>query len=360
MVVQFKITHSQAGTGRTGELVANGHALRTPNVVQVGSVTGTISGPDLQAVGVAAIKQSALKWWLRYGDHLSQLGDLHDFLHWDGLLLVDPGEKQAYHWAKPRGRKKGGVSFHDPADHQLKFYTPQIAADLQVKLGSDLNPTFARAAGYYDPVDDLNAAVDQTNHWLTATSPANALGAVVGGGLKRARQKSVTANLTAGFTGVRLAGIDPTVPLTEQKRIVDEVLKMLPEAQLRYLPTIGSLEHLLVMLNQGIDLVDSDLASRQAALGNAIVGFTTLHLDREHFALDRRVLAKGCQCPVCQAGISRAVIHHFLLTSGALGIRYLLLHNLTVVNQLVSKLQTAINAGQGTEFLENLAQSPKQ
>lgn len=340
---------------RVGTVTVNGRQLTTPAIVQTGSTLTILTPTELKACGVQAIKQDAIDYWCD-----SQSGDLHDLLGWPGILVTSSGAERAYQWAKPRGRKQDGVSFHDPNSGQLKFYTPEAALTMQKELGTDISQGFARDDDYFAPVDDLNAAAEQTAGWLTA-QPALAgdLAPVVGGGLKRVRQASQAA-VPATVTGYSILGVGPDVPTAEQVRLLSELIDMLEPAKLRYLPTIGDFHQLDAMLLGGIDMIDSDLAGREAAMGNALVGLERLHLDRERFANDGHPLAERCSCPTCRAGVSRATIHHFLITGQPVGERYLLLHNLFTVNQLVVHVRSMIARKQVSDDLRKFAEQHDQ
>lgn len=358
--INFQVQHQGAGAARTGELTVNGRQALTPAIVQKGSATTTLTPAELHQCGTQVVKRGVLDSWRHFKDHLTELPDLHALMHWDGLIVTDSGATQAYSWAKPRGRKPAGVNFHDPQTGAMHFYTPADALAIQQTLGADVRQSFARIADYFAPVDDLNAAVDQTAAWLQNESlPKNCLATIVGGGLKRARRANVNA-VPASVAGYSIAGVDATVPTEEQTRLVREVIAMLPGAKLRYLPTSGDLRQLLLLASSGIDLIDSDLAGREASMGNALVGSHRLHLDRDHLALDQGVLVPDCDCPVCQAGISRAWIHQLLVRHQPLGERYLLLHNLFTVNQAMASLRAAIAADSVPDCLAEFGLDPAE
>lgn len=346
----FQISHRYQSM-RTGTVKVNGRQLATPAIVQTGSALTTLTPAELKACGVQAIKQDALDYWRSAADY----GDLHALLGWPGVLVTAAGSEQAYRWAKPRGRKQDGVSFHDPDNGQLRFYTPQDALAEQKRLGADISQGFARDAGYFAPVDDLNAAAEQNARWL-AGQPALAgnLAPIVGGGLLRVRRASLNA-IPAAVAGYSIMGVTSDVPVKEQNRLVTEVVGMLDEAKLRYLPTAGDLHQLAAMLLAGVDLIDSDLAGREAAMGNALVGAERLHLDRERFASDQRPLADHCKCPACRTGVSHATVHHLLVTEQPVGERYLLMHNLFTINQLVARIRDMIAEGQVPAELRKFA-----
>lgn len=354
--ISFEIEHQDStSNARTGNLWVNGHPLPTPNLVQTGSLMDVLTATEVSAAGSQIIKQPVLKWWLKLGDQVNQVEELHRLLGWPGLILTASGTDEVYQWAKPRGRKKDGVSFHDPQTGQLKFYSPQQSLKLQQQLGGDLIEGFSRAVDYFAPVDDLVAAGEQTIRWQQEYQrPQNMLVPLVGGGLKRVRRASVQAAVALKPMGYSINGISATVPLEEQDRVLGEIVGMLPQAGIRYLPTSGSLKQLLTAVASGVDLVDSDLASREASMGNALVDSKILHLDRDHFAFDRHYLLDQCSCATCQAGVSRAYLHYLLQENADLAKRLLVVHNLTVVNSLVNKLRQAIRGNRFTSYREEL------
>lgn len=352
--VKFNLIN-QSGNARTGQLQVGEKQVTTPALVQTGDTITTLTPGELNDLGTTAIKQSVLPYWLAAGEgQQPDFGDLHTRLRWSGLLVGDTGAEQAYRWAKSRGRKKNGVSFHEPASGQQKFYTPEMAKKWQAKLGCDLQSTFDRWENYYSPVDDLQAATKQTASWLGIADPG-ALATITGGGLKRLRRFSIEAARGYQFSGYNLAGIDEDVKLTEQVRIIQETTAMLPTEGVRYLSTSGSLEQALLAIINGIDLVDSDCAGQAARHGVAFNRTKRIHLVKEHFLADQGPLVSGCGCPTCQAGYSRSYLHQLILAKSPLGVRLLLIHNLCVVNHLLAQLRQAIATGQVDDFARDLA-----
>lgn len=200
--LEFTINQSD-GQVRTGILQINGRQIETPALVASGDELAKLSPNQLNQAGVSAVKTSGLKRWLKYDSMTEKLGDLHQLFQWDGLLFVDLETEEAYHLAKPRGKKHDGVRFHDPITGQLKFWQPETALQVQEALGADIFQSFDQATDYYAPVDDLKVGVKQTNDWLSVVKPqkGQALGSIVGGGLKDLRTASIKAVDEAGEIG---------------------------------------------------------------------------------------------------------------------------------------------------------------
>lgn len=358
--LEFTINQSD-GQARTGLLQVNGRQIETPALVDSGDELAKLSSIQLNQAGVNAVKTSGLKRWLKYASMTENLGDLHQLFQWDGLLFVDLETEKAYHLAKPRGKKHDGVRFHDPVTGQLKFWQPETALQVQEALGADIFQSFDQATDYYAPVDDLNAGVNQTNDWLSDVTPkkGQALGSVVGGGLKALRTASLKAVDEAGLSGYRLSGIPSNLDDQEFSRIVNEITPKLEEKKLRYLPAALSFNQMLAVTLAGVDLIDSNLAAKKAANGIALVnqGTTVLHLDRQHFSFDFQVLDRQCACATCRAGYSRALLHSLITNHSLYGEQLLLQHNLFTLNKLMGGLRQAIKNRQTKKFVQELLQN---
>ena len=346
------------GTARTGRLQVNGKQIETPALVYTGDELIKLAPAQLEHAGVRAVKTAGLMRWLKYNSTIEKLGDLHQLFHWQGLLMIDLQNDYAYGLAKPRGKKKDGVRFHDPATGQLKFWQPETALHVQQDLGADIFQSFDRTTDYYAPVDDLEVGVEQTNSWLAVNTAVKeqTFGTVAGGGLRRLRKSSVQAVDQAGLAGYRLSGIPSNLNNAEFKRIINEVMPLLSPMRPRYLDTATTLGQMLEAILSGADLIDSDLAAKKAANGIALVSdrLTPLHLDREHFSFDSQTIDSQCSCATCQAGYSRASLHSLVADHSFYGEQLLLQHNLFTLNKLMADLREAIKDHQTKKFVQEL------
>ncbi|MBC8744385.1 queuine tRNA-ribosyltransferase family protein [Lactobacillus sp. Marseille-P7033] len=355
--IKFTIKDND-GTARTGCLQVNGRQIETPALVYTGNELMKLAPAQLEHAGVRALKTAGLMRWLKYNSTIEKLGDLHQLFHWQGLLMIDLQNDYAYRLAKPRGKKRDGVRFHDPATGQLKFWQPETALHVQQDLGADIFQSFDRSTDYYAPVDDLEAGVEQTANWLAVNTPVKeqAFGTVAGGGLKKLRKDSVQAVDQAGLAGYRLSGIPVNLNNAEFKRIINEIVPLLSPIQPRYLATAITLGQMLEAVLSGVDLIDSDLAAKKAANGIVLVGdrLTPLHLDREHFSFDSQPIDNQCSCATCQAGYSRALLHSLVADHSFYGEQLLLQHNLFTLNKLMNDLRQAIKNHQIKRFVQEL------
>jgi queuine tRNA-ribosyltransferase len=70
------------------------------------------------------------------------------------------------------------------------------------------------------------------------------------------------------------------------------------------------------------------------------------------YEMDLRPLESGCDCPACRT-YSRAYIHHLLKAKEMLGMRLLVLHNLSFYNRLMEQIRSAIEEHRYSEFKKN-------
>lgn len=355
--ITFTISHQSEGA-RVGKLLVNGQTILTPALVYPAVLLEKLPATVISQLGVAAVKVGGLNWWLNFDQQqLQAIGNLHQVLAWKKLLLVDPETQVAYQRAKARGMKKDGVRFRDQKD-QLHFYQPADGQRLQEELGADLIMSFSRAVDYFAPVDDLVAGVKQSINWLPATSAeqAQTIGLITGGGLKHPRQHSIAAINEGKFAAAGIAGIPSDLTIREFQRIITEITSQLTPQPFRYLLTSVSLKQLLIAVCAGVDLVDSDLALKMAKMGIALsrIDYSEMKLTALQFATDHCQLEAGCCCPTCQAGYQRAYLHRLVVDHAPLGEQLLLVHNLYVMNQLMTELRQAINNGQFKTFCQNL------
>ena len=154
-----------------------------------------------------------------------KLGDLHQLFQWDGLLFVDLETEEAYHLAKPRGKKHDGVRFHDPITGQLKFWQPETALQVQEALGADIFQSFDQATDYYEPVDDLKRGKNKLmTGYLLLKPPKASPWFNCWWRLKDLRTASIKAVDEAGLSGYRLSGIPSSLDDQEFSRIINERL----------------------------------------------------------------------------------------------------------------------------------------
>ena len=96
---EFKVKGKLTGEGRTGLLSTPHGDIHTPVFMPVGTQASvkSLSGQDLEGIGVQIILANNYHLWLRPGSsNIAKLGGLHKFMGWDKPLLTDSGGFQIH------------------------------------------------------------------------------------------------------------------------------------------------------------------------------------------------------------------------------------------------------------------------
>src|SRR3954471_20946398 len=148
----FTVTATD-GAARAGILRTAHGDVPTPAFMPVGT-KGTVKPVDpdeLRATGARIVLGNTYHLHFRPGEDLiAELGGLHAFMGWDGPILTDSGGYQVFSLRHTIARvDDDGVTFRSVYDGDLVRLTPEIAAAIQRKLGSDI----AMCLDHVPPVD---------------------------------------------------------------------------------------------------------------------------------------------------------------------------------------------------------------
>ena len=124
------------GAARIGTMYTPHGPVQTPNFMPVGTrgTVKTMDVEDLRTVGAQIVLANTYHLMLRPGeDVVSQLGELHGFMAWDGPILTDSGGYQVLS-LKPKISEEGLV-FRSTYDGARVELTPERAVAVQETLG---------------------------------------------------------------------------------------------------------------------------------------------------------------------------------------------------------------------------------
>src|SRR5512143_2881364 len=132
---------ARAGAARRGEMTTAHGVVQTPAFMPVGT-QGAVKGMtarDLRENGAEIILANPYHLYLRPRDRLvARRGGLHRFMGWDGPILTDSGGFQAFSLAGRRRISDEGICFRSHLDGSEHVLTPELATDIQARLGSDV------------------------------------------------------------------------------------------------------------------------------------------------------------------------------------------------------------------------------
>ena len=349
------------GEARAGVLRTAHGDVPTPAFMPVGT-KAAVKGihPDrLRELAASILLANTYHLSFRPGiDVLDALGGLHRFMGWDGPILTDSGGFQVFSLRHTIvAADDDGVTFRSVYDGELARFTPELAADIQRRLGSDVAMCLDVCAPADVGQDELALAVERTTAWAARQArarraPAQLLFGVAQGGTDRElRRRSVEAIASVGFDGHALGGLSIGEDRAAMMETVEWVAPLLPRERPRYFMGIGDPGGILDVVERGIDMFDCVLPTRLGRTGTAVTSEGRLNLRNARFARDERPLDEGCSCPACTR-FSRAYLRHVVTQRELLGLVLLSEHNVRFLVDLTAGARTAIERHEFTRYRE--------
>jgi queuine tRNA-ribosyltransferase len=341
---------ARAGTLRTGH-----GDVPTPAFMPVGT-KATVKGLDpdrLRELGTTILLGNTYHLHFRPGAELiEELGGLHRFMAWDGPILTDSGGFQVFSLRDTISAvDEDGVTFRSVYDGEPARFTPELAADVQRRLGSDI----AMCLDVCPPADvprvELELATRTTTRWAERQLAApradgQLLFAVTQGGTDPdLRRRSIEELAALPFDGLALGGLSVG---EERDLMLDTVgwsAPLLPVDRPRYFMGIGDPVGILEVVGRGIDMFDCVLPTRLGRTGSALTWEGRLNLKNARFAKDPGPLDEECPCRACR-GFSRAYLRHLVNQQELLGLILLSEHNVRFLLDLTAGARAAIERGE--------------
>ena len=371
--LRFEV-QARDGDARAGLMHLAHGSVRTPAFIPLatkGSVRG-LSSAEVAGLGYELVLGNTFHLHLSPGEELIEgQGGLRRFMGWERSIITDSGGFQVFSLAhggvadEIKGRRgsvaggaqveisEQGVAFRSLLDGSNRFLGPEESMRIQSALGSDIALSFDECTPAHADRDYTARSTERTHRWLDrcldwhereGLADQAAFGIVQGGVHEDLRRDSVERVSAAPIDGIAIGGT-----LGREKEEMHGVLgftaPLLPDAVPRHLLGIGEVDDLLAGIGMGIDLFDCAIPTRIARHGAALApepeGRFRIDLTKAAFAEDDRPIAEGCPCEAC-ARHSRAYLHHLARNRDLTGTRLLTLHNLTYIEQLISRARAAI------------------
>ena len=350
----FEVT-ARDGLARAGVLHTAHGDVRTPVFMPVGTkaTVKSVDPDELHTLVAQVVLGNTYHLHLRPGEELiAELGGLHRFMGWDGPILTDSGGFQVFSLRDTLlAADDDGVTFRSVYDGKPERLTPELAAQIQERLGSDIAMCLdiCLPAGASRP--ELEEAVRRTTLWAQRQrdlprAPGQLRFAITQGGLDlQLRERSSSELVALDFDAYAIGGLSVGEHREPMFEAASAAAAFLPEEKARYFMGIGDPEGVLEVIARGVDMFDCVLPTRTARTGSALTSEGRLNLRNARFARDERPLEEGCACPACTR-FSRAYIRHLVTQREILGLRLLSLHNLRFLLDLVAGAREAIERGE--------------
>jgi queuine tRNA-ribosyltransferase len=349
------------GAARAGTLRTAHGEVPTPAFMPVGTkaTVKTLHPDEVRSLGAAILLGNAYHLHFRPGEEVvEELGGLHAFMGWDGPILTDSGGFQVFSLRDTLlASDEEGVTFRSVYDGASARFTPELSAEIQRRLGSDIAMCLDVVPPAGVPRPELEDAVRRTALWAARQRTAPRadgqlrFGINQGGADRELRRRSVEEIAELDFDGNAIGGLAIGEDRELMFEVTAEVAALLPPDRPRYFMGIGDPEGILRVIEAGVDMFDCVLPTRTARTGSALTWEGRLNLRNARFARDPRPLDEGCGCPAC-ARFSRAYIRHLVNQEELLGLRLLSLHNLRFLLDLTAGARAAIVRGDLALYLQ--------
>jgi queuine tRNA-ribosyltransferase len=365
--VSFTVTATD-GAARAGVLRTAHGDVPTPAFMPVGT-KATVKGLDplrLRELGTTILLGNTYHLHFRPGvEVVGELGGLHRFMGWDGPVLTDSGGFQVFSLRDTIVRADDeGVTFRSVYSGEEARFTPELVAEIQRRLGSDIAMCLDICLPADASRERLAAAAARTTSWaarqLAAARADGQLlfGIAQGGTDHELRRRSLEEIGALGFDGNALGGLSVG---EDRELMLDTVAwsaPLLPAEKPRYFMGIGDPAGILEVIERGVDMFDCVLPTRLGRTGSALTWEGRLNLRNARFAGDPAPLSEDCPCRAC-TGFSRAYLRHLVNQQELLGLVLLSEHNLRFLLDLTAGARSAIERGELGAFKEaTLARLP--
>jgi queuine tRNA-ribosyltransferase len=356
------------GRARVGELLTPHGLVHTPAFMPVGT-HGAVKGllvRDLLEIGTEILLANTYHLFLRPGDELiARRGGLHRFLGWPRPLLTDSGGYQVFSLATHRTVSEEGVEFRSHLDGRRHLLTPEGAAEIQLRLGSDIAMVLDECVAYPSSRGEAEQAMARTLRWArrgrarflaakaaaegrptgSVTNPGQVqFGIVQGGAYPDLRRLSVEETVALEFDGYGIGGLSVGEPLELMYELVALTAPRLPEDRPRYLMGTGMPDDLFEAVAQGVDLFDCVLPTRNGRNGQLFTRHGVLNIKQARYAEDDAPPDPDCPCYTCRH-TSRAYLRHLFLAREMTAATLNSLHNLFFYLDTLRQIREAIAAG---------------
>jgi queuine tRNA-ribosyltransferase len=357
------------GAARNGELQLAHGSAQTPCFMPVGTY-GTVKGvrpEQLKQMGVDAMLANTLHLMIRPGSELiKEMGGLHAFMNWPGILLTDSGGYQIFSLRDRCVISEDGACFRSPVDGDLIHLTPEGAVQAQLDLGSDIVMVLDECPAYPASHEATQTSAELSARWALRCKRSHAgagsalFGIVQGCNYQDLRLRSLESLQDIGFDGYALGGLSVGEPQEVMLTVLDDIMPHMPDAP-RYLMGVGTPKDIVEAVARGVDMFDCVLPSRNGRNGQLFTHKGTLNIRNAANRNSDMPIDQMCTCYTC-THYTRAYLHHLDKCKEMLGAHLCSIHNLHYYQELMRGLRQAIASQSLDKFIQGFyaAHEPSQ
>ena len=334
--------------------------VQTPAFMTVGTYGSvkSLTNEDLKGCNAEMVLCNAYHLMIRPEKNLiEKAGGLHKFMNWSRPILTDSGGYQVFSLSNQTKVSKHGVEFKSPLNGNKLFMSPEKSIETQLYLGSDIMMIFDECTSYPSNKKDTEESMELSLRWAEMSANANnssmpLFGIVQGGMYLDLREKSLKELLKYNFDGYALGGLSVGEPDYLRKEVIEAIGDKLPMNKPRYLMGVGKPMDIIHAVNNGIDMFDCVIPTRNARNGQLFTNYGVLNIRNKKYEDDLRPIDQSCGCFACN-NYSRAYIRHLDKCNDILAARLMSIHNVYFYQEFMGKIRSAIDS----DSLEDLIKS---
>ena len=210
---------------------------------------------------------------------------------------------------------EAGVTFRSPINGDEKFMGPEESMKIQKILNSDIAMIFDECTPYPATHDEAKKSMLLSNDWAyrskdTFEGSKNALFGIIQGGMfEDLREDSLRELTSIGFDGYAIGGLSVGEPKDEMAKITSFISPKMPKEKPRYLMGVGTPEDILNAIENGVDMFDCVMPTRNARNGMLFTSHGDVKLKNSKYKDDLSPIDSNCQCYTCQ-NFTKSYLHH--------------------------------------------------
>jgi len=372
--MRFEVSHS-SGAARTATLYTSHGLIDTPVFMPVGTLA-TVKGVsprelvnDLRSQIILA---NTYHLYLRPGmERMSDAGGLHKFMSWNLPILTDSGGYQVFSLASRCKITDDGATFQSHIDGAKHLFTPEHVIDTQRILGSDIMMVLDECPPAGVTRSRAQDAHRRTVAWaqrsltrFQQTEPLyghqqSLFPIVQGSTFTDLRRESAYQLMEMDFPGYAIGGLSVGEEVGVLNEMVGVTCEALPKDKPRYLMGVGTPKNLLESIDQGVDMFDCVMPTRNGRNGMLFTTQGILNIRNHKWASDFSLLDSGLNNYVSQT-FTRAYVRHLFQCDEILGLQISAMQNLALYGWLMRGARRAIKENQYSCFKKQMCQRLSQ
>ena len=252
------------------------------------------------------------------------------------------------------------MSFKSHIDGSSHCLTPESVVDLQASFNSDVQMQLDVCTGYGISQKEAENAFRITSDWAARAKKrwderksegyAGLFFPIVQGNFfENLREQSADFTASLDTPGIAIGGLSVGEPFDVYAHFLALTASRLPLDKPRYVMGIGTPDFILEAVENGIDMFDCVLPTRNARNGSYFTRDGFLPIKNSRYAQDFLPIDSECECNVCKK-YSRAYLRHLYKEQEILSSMLASYHNLYFLQTMMLEIRAAIAENKFKEY----------